>query len=136
LESRYSITSGEVKFLVATLGMLHDIGYPMIGNKGKPTHGIAGADLTVQMLTNFDRLITSPRADHEAIKMDFYNAILFHSADKIEAFYTTQIVTNWGSLLANHENIGKILSSIGDPKNNPLFVFDPNRDGISVVFDF
>lgn len=119
IQKKYHISENEALFIMQSLAMLHDIGYPAIGSKSKATHGVAGADIASGMLKGFDKMITTPGADIEQIKSDIYNAIFFHSADKVETFYDTQIITDKGNLLIDHNNVEKVLGIIGDPDKSP-----------------
>ncbi len=118
-KEKYHITEGEAKFMLETVALLHDCGYPCVGCRSKSVHGISGADLVLPMRPLFDEMITSREVDKEVLFNDFRNSILFHSADKIEQEYTTKIVTTLGTFLADHKDIVEVLSHFYDPSKNP-----------------
>ena len=118
-KEKYNISEGEARFMLETVALLHDCGYPCVGCRSKSVHGISGADLVLPMRPLFDRMITSPDVNKEILFNDFRNSILFHSADKIEQEYSTKIVTTLGTFLADHKDIVEVLSHFYDPKKNP-----------------
>lgn len=59
-QEKYHITAGEAQFMLETIALLHDCGYPCIGCKAKSVHGISGADLMLPMRPIFEKLLTSP----------------------------------------------------------------------------
>ncbi|MFI0434747.1 MAG: hypothetical protein ACH350_03330 [Parachlamydiaceae bacterium] len=119
MSNKYKITEGEAHFLLENLALLHDVGYPCVGCRAKSVHGIAGADLISPMKDLFDKLIISPGVDTEKLFSDFRNAILFHSADKIESEFNAKIHTSMGSFLTDSAHIVQVLCNFYDRRKNP-----------------
>lgn len=119
MAEKYQITEGEAIFLLDNLALLHDCGYPCVGCRAKAVHGISGADLVLPMRAMFDKIITSPGTKREELFNDFRNAIMFHSADKIEEKFGAKIHTTMGTFLADPKNIVTVLSNFYDPAKNP-----------------
>lgn len=119
MSKKYGITEGEAFFFLDNVALLHDAGYPCVHCRTKAVHGISGADLVLPMRSMFDKIITSPGADKENLFNDFRNAIMFHSADKIESKFGAKIHTTMGTFLADPKNIVTILSNFYDPLKNP-----------------
>lgn len=143
MSKKYKISEGEAKFLLEQVALLHDTGYPCLGCRSKAVHGISGADLILPMREMFERIITSPGVDTDLLFTDFRNAILFHSADKIEKQFGAKIHTTMGVFLANPKDITKnlpkdivtVLSNFYDPSKNPsntprfvVEIFVQNKD--------
>ncbi len=116
---KYGISEGEALFMLETVALLHDCGYPCVGCKAKSVHGISGADIVVSMLPMFEKMITSETAKKEMLFNDFRNSIMFHSADKVEEKFTTKLISTQGTFLADHKNVIKVLSNFYDPAKNP-----------------
>lgn len=116
---KYKISKGEAEFILETVALLHDCGYPCVGCRAKSVHGISGADLVLPLRPMFDQMITSPNANKELLFNDFRNSILFHSADKIEQGFSAKIITTMGTFLADHSNVVQIMSHFYDPAKNP-----------------
>lgn len=118
-KKKYGISEGEAKFMLESVALLHDSGYPCVGCRQKSVHGIAGADLVLSLRPMFNAIIISPNANKEGLFNDFRNSILFHSADKIEESFSVKIVTTLGTFLADNKNIVQVLSNFYDPSKNP-----------------
>ncbi len=121
MSSKYKISEGEALFLLENVAFLHDTGYPCVGHRTKAVHGISGADLILSMHPMFDKIITSPEVDKEVLFNDFRNAIMFHSADKVESAFGAKIQTTMGTFLTEPKNIVTVLSNFYDPKKNPSY---------------
>lgn len=117
---KYHISNGEAEFVLETVALLHDCGYPCVGCRAKSVHGISGADLVLPLRPMFDKMITSAGANKELLFNDFRNSILFHSADKIEQAFTSKIMSTMGTFLADHRNVVQIMSNFYDPAKNPI----------------
>jgi len=119
MAKKYNITKGEAVFLLENVALLHDCGYPCVGCRAKAVHGISGADLILPMQPLFAKVITSQGADIENLFNDFRNAIMFHSADKIESTFGAKIHTTMGTFLTDPKNIVNVLSNFYDPAKSP-----------------
>lgn len=117
--SKYKISEGEAKFMLETVALLHDCGYPCVGCKAKSVHGVSGADIVLPMREMFQKFINSPEAKQEELFSDFRNSIMFHSADKIEYAFSSKIVSTLGTFLADQQNIVQVLSNFYNPDKNP-----------------
>jgi hypothetical protein len=92
--------------LLKSVALFHDFGYPMIGEKDKAAHGIAGANLINSDVVSgaIKNVVKSNQNDPEKQKAminALRDAVLFHSADKIEKHYGAKIETTLGSFLVD-----------------------------------
>lgn len=112
IQEKYHVSAGEAKFLVTTVGWFHDFGYPHVGELGKAVHAVAGADIvnSEQMRQIHSGLITSEGADTPQLLADIRDAILFHSADKVERAFSSKLVTSHGQFLVDDKNIIDVIS--------------------------
>ncbi len=120
--AKYGISQGEAKFILEQVALFHDFGYPHVGAKSKAAHGMAGADIisSPHMRSILDRLIATPDANKDLLQHDLRDAILFHSADKVEQAYQIKIQTTRGQfLLKDGRDIITVISTFRDPKEHP-----------------
>lgn len=122
MKSKYGVSEGEGKFLLKSMALLHDIGYPCVGCRQKSVHGIAGADLFDHMQLSIENVLTSDleEAQKKILLNDFRDAILFHSADKVDHQFTTKIHTTTGTFLADHGNLARVISIFQDPSQDSI----------------
>lgn len=122
MQSKYGVSAGEGKFLLKAMALLHDIGYPCVGCRQKSVHGIAGADLFDHMQASVGKVLSSnlEEAQKQNLLNDFRDAILFHSADKVDHEFTTKIHTTTGTFLADHGNLARVISIFQDPSQDSI----------------
>lgn len=118
---KYGISASEAKFMLENIALFHDCGYPHVGAKAKAVHGIAGADLisSPKMQEIFKGLIQKPGAKIDSLNHDLRDAILFHSADKVEHHFSTKVRTTRGTFLTEGTELYDVISTFNDPEQNP-----------------
>ncbi len=97
VSKKYKISKEESILILKLLPVFHDFGYPELEKNGKTlgksTHALKGAEIaTSQEFTESVKQIMGKEGDINKLLIDFRNAILFHSADKIEVLRDTKII--------------------------------------------
>ncbi len=120
MAEKYGITDGQARFMLENVALHHDCGYPHVGDKAKAVHGIAGADLvsSPKMQEMFRGMIQNPGAKLDELNHDFRDAILFHSADKVEHNFSTRINTTRGIFLTEGKHSYDVISIFNNPAEN------------------
>jgi len=122
MKKEYGLAEDEAKFMLEQVAVFHDFGYPLVGDRGKAVHGIAGADLVYsQHVQNiFNRLMTGPTANREKLNRHLRDAVMFHSADKVERKYSVKVETTRGEfLIGESKDILEVIQTFNDPAQNP-----------------
>lgn len=138
VEDDYEITESEAKFLLRSVALFHDFGYPESESKqaGKTIHSVMGADIVNNggVMVNgqsysvkevFLKILNSDRGG--LMFRDFRDSILMHNADKVKQFFDGKLTTSEGSFLFKKEDILKAYSLVEDMGYKVL--------GISVCVD-
>ena len=127
--SKYGITEVESKFMMRMVAVFHDFGYPDVGDLGKALHGVTGALIAakpkfIKMMEEI--LVKNPadKAKFEILMQDFQDAILYHSADKVEIHRDTKIKLKRGEFIINSENIIEIVRELKRNKDFPTDVIE------------
>lgn len=121
VQEKYGIGAAESKFLLRTVSLFHDFGYPVskASKLGKAAHGMAGADIInygkvvvdgQEMLLR-DSLLNLLGSDNQEIIFDLRDGILFHSADKVEHSYGLKIKTSRGDFLLDDDEFIRIYNT-------------------------
>lgn len=126
MAAKYSLTPGEGRFTLRLVAVMHDAGYPCVGCRQKSVHGVAGADIFSTMKDKYLNVIGSKLAEDQKWDLfkDFRDAILYHSADKVESSFTAKIHTTTGIFLADHGDLAKVIDILakGDEGSVPRIV--------------
>jgi len=127
--SKYGITEAEAKFMMKMVAVFHDFGYPDVGDLGKALHGVTGALIAAKpefMEIMEEILIKNPadKAKFETLMKDFQDAILFHSADKVEVYRDTKIKITRGEFIIDSGNIVEIISEFNKREDLPTDVIE------------
>ena len=137
--SDYGVSKDEAKFLLKSVALFHDFGYPMIGEKDKAAHGIAGANLiNSEAVSGAIKNVVKSNQDNPEKQKAMINAlrdaVLFHSADKIEKHYGAKIETTLGSFLVdvdgNMETFAEVMSRF-DKDTGDAAITVKVADGVS-----
>ncbi|MFH0862518.1 MAG: hypothetical protein V1875_05750 [Candidatus Altiarchaeota archaeon] len=110
IKDKYKLTDEQAKGMLGLVAIYHDFGYPEVGPLGKALHAVTGAKIAdsqefKQILR--DNLGNLSESDLQAVQRDFRDAILFHSADKVETYYDAKIQITHGEFLAGAHAEGR-----------------------------
>ena len=110
---KYGVGKEEARFLLESVALFHDFGYPLVGDREKSVHGIAGADLVSsrEMQDKILKAVKVPPEKQKQLMQDLRDAVLFHSADKVEQKFDAKIDTTRGSFLTDKGNIAEVVSN-------------------------
>ena len=120
VEEQYGVTEAEAKFLLQEVALFHDFGYPTVGKRSKAVHGITGAGIIGSdeslgsLLGSGDKvgLIKVDDPDkREALAHDLRDAVLFHSADKVESRFSTKVILRRGEFLTSSGGVDEVIST-------------------------
>ncbi|MEI6266756.1 MAG: HD domain-containing protein [bacterium] len=123
VQAQYGITEAEAMFLLETVALFHDFGYPTIGQRSKAAHGITGAEIISQdqslapLLGSGDRvgLVGVDPDKRDALAHDLRDAVLLHSADKVESHFSVKVVSRKGTFLTSAGNVDEVVSTFTSP---------------------
>ncbi len=108
----YGLTKAQSELMLGMVAVFHDFGYPEVGELGKALHAVTGAKIAVtdEFLVIMKKIVGKPGVKFDELMFDFKNAILYHSADKVEIFREAKIKIAHGEFILDSENIVDVIS--------------------------
>jgi len=103
MHDKYGLNDKEARAMLGLVAIYHDFGYPeaQVGDRGKAVHAVTGAQIAGS--PEFRDIMAGAlgRKPEEVRELmhDFKDAILFHSADKVETTYDAKIKATHGEFL-------------------------------------
>ncbi|MBN1961576.1 MAG: HD domain-containing protein [Deltaproteobacteria bacterium] len=122
MSEKYGLSDNESLMMMRLVAIYHDFGYPAVGNLGKALHAISGAEIAAspEFVAIMKKAISSKTAKFDELMFDFKNAILYHSADKVEVYRDAKIIMAHGEFIVNVDDIVHVYNTLvrekGDSK--------------------
>lgn len=122
IQDAYGLQASEARFVIAWLGLVHDVGYPSL-KKGdiKSTHGPYGASVLEDLRAAFARFLGKKIEDPLFVLLwdDLQNGVFLHSADVKNEKYSCCYVTSRGPFVSNVRD-EKGMAALLSREKNPI----------------